>query len=309
MQFVLTVLGTTWVGVVSHMENMAVLILCLAVIGAALVVAIRPRSEPSPLFSTPLPLATVVAVSCAAFLLTTAGYFVMVAHLNSWQGGTMVIGHMLKRIVMVTTLLTVTSKELSGQSRSQGRRRGLVTVVLASATVAAANLYVSQFEVAASTRLLADWDQTGLYPLVLSVFGAFGFGIAARAFHRPGGATLAAAIYWCFRALLTWGIDARGGSVSLSAPPLALLPAAMALDTVIGVFGSGRTARFSGELVSAGFATLVFVLYRPLSALVPSTPVSADQLVFWMPVAVVTAGAAGYLGDWLRPAAPPSSFK
>lgn len=189
-----------------------------------------------------------------------------------------------------------------------GRRDGAWwrTAGFAAAAFGIASAFLAEFEFASRIPLwhISQSRPPALYPVLLALFLVLTAGVAVR-LGGPGAATAATALAWAYRAGIIWGLLPALGQLQPRPLPLALLPAAAALDLLAAVpwrrvpAVAGGNPALAGSLrhaLAGGLAALTLLaLYAPLAALLPAAAAPVPDLVVWAPVALVVCTAGGYV--------------
>jgi hypothetical protein len=159
------------------------------------------------------------------------------------------------------------------------------------------NAFLAEFEFSIPDWHISQSRPTALYPTLLALSLAASLIPVARMIGGRWTTTKIIAVYWVLRALqIIYFLPALNRSQPHFAA-LALIPAAIAADLVMqSHLGTGRY-RFA--LAGAAAAAAMFALYQPIALILPVKAVTTVQLITWAPLAMVTAGAAGYLAGWL----------
>ena len=197
--------------------------------------------------------------------------------------------------------LSILGLALVAQDRVGGREGWpprLPVLFLFGAALTVMLIFVNEFE----WPLLVEenWNvllarPVGLYPFWYSVLTCLVLAAGALASGKPGSATVIAAIAWGLRMLVTVVWLPALGIPSPLLPPF-LVAAGIVIDLVtIALRGRASTglSYAMGSLVATG---LLFALHAPTASLIPIRSLPGTALAAWLPLALGTALAAGYLG-------------
>lgn len=160
-------------------------------------------------------------------------------------------------------------------------------------------IFVNEFE----WPLIEDWNvlqdrPVGLYPFWYSVLSSLVLAAGARASRKPGSATIIAAFGWGLRMLVSvaW-LPALGSPAPLLPPFLVAMGVVIDLVTRVLKERAGTGVPYAvGGLLATGLA---FALHVPTASLIPIRPLPGAELVTWLPLALLAALAAGYVGSRL----------
>lgn len=172
----------------------------------------------------------------------------------------------------------------------------LPVLFVSAAALTVMLIFVNEFE----WPVLEDWSvllarPVGLYPFWYSVLSCLVLAAGARASEKPGSATAVAVIGWGLRVLVSvaW-LPTLGTPIPLL-PPF-LVVAGVVIDLVTtglkGRMGAGLAYALGGVLATG----LLFALHIPTTFLMPIRQLPGMDLVAWLPLALVAALAAGYVG-------------
>lgn len=181
------------------------------------------------------------------------------------------------------------------EGKSLGSRVRIMTFGIAGLWVL--NAFLAEFEFSPPVWHISQSRPVALYPTLFALSLAVTLIPAARMVSARWAVTKMAVVFWVLRALEIIFFLPALNRTQPNFPPVVLLAAAVAADLVL--HSRAGKGRYRYALSAAAAATAMFSLYLPLAPILPARAVPAGQLLLWAPLAIVAAGAAGYLAGWL----------